>query len=177
MSRNARFLRCLVAAGLLAAAAGCSKSSEGGARPPVAERDKLPPLPDGVTELKFAEFYRMPVGPRGLEYTERLESLRGKKVRIAGYMVRQVEPAARTLLLAAKPMSVHEDDYGFCDDLPPQILHVLTPDSEPSAVPFTPGILLLTGRLDLGPRQEPDGRVSHVRLFLDPPARKSGQRG
>lgn len=165
--------------------AGCSRAPEGGSAAPTAGRGSaaavstsfLPALPDGVAELKFADFYRMPVGPRGLEYTERLLSLRGKKVRVLGYMVRQSLPSPRTLLLSPRPMTLHEDEYGFCDDLPPQLLHVLTPETESPDVPFTPGVLLLTGRLDLGPRQEPDGRVSHVRLFLDPPASKAGTRG
>lgn len=36
-----------------------------------------------------------------------------------------------------------------------------------AAVPYMPGPLLLTGRLELGRREEPDGRVSYVRLVLD----------
>lgn len=137
----------------------------------------VPPLPDGVAELKFAEFYRTPVGPRGLEYTDRLVSLRGKEVRVLGYMVRQDQPVPRAFLLSPVAMTLHENEYGFCDDLPPQILHVLISDAEPPKVPFTPGLLLLTGRLDLGPRQEPDGRVSHMRLFLNPPVPRAGSRG
>src|SRR6188768_3927175 len=39
------------------------------------DRVQLPPLPEGVEELKFAEFFKMPVGPRGLELTERALAL------------------------------------------------------------------------------------------------------
>lgn len=169
----------VVAAGI----AGCSRAPEGRSAAeaghqgsPAAVTGSLPTLPSGVAELKFADFYRLPVGSRGLEYTDRLVSLSGKKVRVLGYMVRQSKPVPRTLLLSPVPMTLHEDEYGFCDDLPPQILHVLTPETEPPDVPFTPGVLLLIGRLDIGPRQEPDGRVSHVRLFLDPPAPNVGRR-
>jgi hypothetical protein len=31
---------------------------------------ELPPLPKGVAELKFSEFFVNPVGPRGLELTD-----------------------------------------------------------------------------------------------------------
>src|SRR5688500_58712 len=55
-------------------------------QPPVAQ--KIPPLPAGVTELKFSEFFVSPVGPQGLELTHRLSSLDGKRVRMLGYMVR-----------------------------------------------------------------------------------------
>src|SRR6478735_2398628 len=37
----------------------------------------LPSLPPEVTELRFNEFFRQPIGPRGLEYTEKLRSLEG----------------------------------------------------------------------------------------------------
>jgi hypothetical protein len=48
-------------------------------------------------------------------------------------------------------------------------MHVFTDASAPATVPFTPGPLLLTGTLSVGNRQEPSGRVSLVRLQLDPP--------
>src|SRR5689334_5693118 len=41
---------------------------------------KLPPLPAGVTELKFGEFFVRPVGPRGLELTDKLLGLDGQRV-------------------------------------------------------------------------------------------------
>jgi hypothetical protein len=49
---------------------------------------------------------------------------------------------------------------------------VVVPGEE-GELPHTPGLLLLTGRLELGSREEPDGRVSTVRLVLD--ARPAGQ--
>lgn len=184
LRRMASAASCAALVAVAAGLAACSRAPEdapavlaAGKNPAAAVSTSVPALPDGVAELKFADFYLMPVGPRGLEYTDRLLSLRGKKVRVLGYMVRQSQPVPRTLLLSARPMTLHEDEYGFCDDLPPQILHVLTPEAEAPSVPFTPGVLLLTGRLDLGPRQEQDGRVSHVRLFLDPPAPRTGTRG
>lgn len=38
---------------------------------------ELPPLPEGVEELKFADFYKMPVGPKGLEPSEKLLGMNG----------------------------------------------------------------------------------------------------
>jgi len=129
----------------------------------------LPPLPDGVTELKFAEFYKTPVGLRGLEPTDKLRRLAGRKVRLLGYMVRTDRPVEGRLILAPFPQNLHEHEYGLVDDLPPQIVFVTVPDQAGKVVPFTPGLLLLTGTLELGNRLEPDGRVSHVRLVLDAP--------
>jgi hypothetical protein len=42
----------------------------------------LPPLPPDVNEFKFSDFFRQPIGPRGLEHTDRLRSLEGRRIRI-----------------------------------------------------------------------------------------------
>lgn len=129
----------------------------------------LPPLPPGVTELKFSEIFRQPIGPRGLEYTERLRALDGRRIRILGYMARQTKPVDHCFLLAAVPLMLNEIEYGHADDLPATTLHVFTSSDAPEKTPFTPGPLLLTGKLSLGNRLEADGRTSTVRLHLDPP--------
>jgi hypothetical protein len=131
----------------------------------------LPPLPAGVAELKFSEFYD-PIGPYGLKYSQKLSGLDGKRVRILGYMVQQGSPAPGVLLLTPVPLKLHEEEYGLADDLPPATVHVFVPTSRDQVVPFTPGLLLLTGTLSIGNREEPDGRISTVRLYLDPPSQK-----
>ncbi|MFT3868672.1 MAG: hypothetical protein QM715_09245 [Nibricoccus sp.] len=128
----------------------------------------LPAPPDDVTHLRFSDFFISPSGPRGLEYTAAIKRLDGQRVRILGFMVRQTRPAPGTVLLASYASFTHEGEYGLCDDLPPATLFVRVPKYADLAVPFTPGPLLLTGKLELGPRQETDGRISHVRLVLDP---------
>jgi hypothetical protein len=79
---------------------------------------ELPPLPTGVAELKFSEFYRQPTGPRGLDFTDELRNLDGKRVRILGYMVKQEEPVAHCFLLTPVPVRLNEEEYGFCEDMP-----------------------------------------------------------
>lgn len=130
---------------------------------------ELPPPPSGVTDLKFSEFFKQPVGPRGLEYTDKIRNLDGEKVRILGYMVKQTAPVPWTILLSPVPITLHEKEHGFAEDLPPTVVHVSVERSATPIVPHTPGLLLLTGRLGLGNRDEPDGRISTVRLKLDPP--------
>ncbi len=130
---------------------------------------ELPPTPEGVTDLGFDELFKMPVGPKGLEVTTKTLDLAGKRVRMLGYMVKQSQPSPWTLLFSPIPLTLHESHYGFAEDLPPQTVHVFTEKTVTPLVPYTPGLLLLTGRLELGPREEPGGRVSHIRLFLDPP--------
>jgi hypothetical protein len=144
------------------------------ARPALeAARDAVPPPPAGTTDLAFAELLA-PIGRRGLAHSEKARALHGRPVRLLGYMVRQDLPADGMLLLAPYPFVLHETEYGLAEDLPASTVHVIVPDRAGEPVPFTPGLLLLTGRLELGPREEPDGRVSTARLFLDsPPAQRA----
>jgi len=130
---------------------------------------ELPPAPEGVTDLQFSEIYQLPIGPEGLAFTDKVRGLKGQKVRMLGYMVKQTQPMPWTMLLSPIPMTLHESHYGFAEDLPAQVVHAFTERTTTPILPHTPGLMLLTGRLDLGAQEEPDGRVSHVRLFVDPP--------
>ncbi len=164
--------------------------------PPVratARMHALPPRPpasEGVTDISFDDFFKMPVGPLGLEFTEKFRALKGQRVRIAGFQVVEMvgvcnaEPNAGSvavkaramleasvpgrLLLCATPESVNFSHYGLCEDLPPQVVFITVPELFGQPVPQHPGPLLVTGILDVGNKQEPDGRVSSVRLLLDP---------
>lgn len=131
---------------------------------------QLPPLSSGVTELKFNEFFRQPIGPRGVEFTDKLRSLEGRRIRILGYMARQAKPADHCFLLAPVALTLNEIEYGHADDLPVTTVHVFTTAESPTQTPYTPGLLLLTGKLSLGNRLETDGRTSTVRLLLDAPS-------
>jgi hypothetical protein len=136
-------------------------------------RGAMPPPPAGTTDLAFAELLA-PIGRRGLAYSDKARALDGKPVRMLGYMVRQDLPADGMLLLAPYPFVLHETEYGLAEDLPASTVHVIVPDRAGEEVPYTPGLLLLTGRLDLGAREEPDGRVSTARLTLrKPPASRA----
>lgn len=130
----------------------------------------LPPLPAGVTELKFNEFFVNPVGPRGLEFTEKLRGLDGRRVRILGYMAhREVQPPG-VFLFTPFPVEVHDHDNGLAEDFPASVVQVSVPTLRDQPVPHARGLMLLTGTLSIGNQSEPDGRVSLVRLVLDPPS-------
>lgn len=123
----------------------------------------------GVTDIKLGEIFKTPIGPKGLEYTDRAKSLDGKKVRVAGFMVEQETPMRGVLILAPMPIHTHDEEMGLADDLPASIMYCLTSDREFKPA-FTRGKMLLTGTLRLGSREEADGRVSWARLELDAPA-------
>lgn len=130
---------------------------------------ELPPLPKGVTELKFSDFFVGPVGPGGLELTQKLQSLANQKVRLLGYMVQQDHAPRGRFICSPFPAQIHEHDNPLAEDLPPSMVHVHVPYMRDQPVPYTPGPMLLTGTLSVGNQPEPDGRVSIVRLILDPP--------
>lgn len=133
----------------------------------LAQNGTLPPPDKGVTELKFRDVYRLPAGPQGMTFTEEVRGLDGRRVRVLGFMVRQQRATPGVMMLAPFPLTTSENEYGLSDDLPPTVIFVSVPKYSDIAVPFTPGPLLLTGTLALGPREEADGRVSHIRLQLD----------
>lgn len=126
----------------------------------------LPPAPEDVTDLAFAEFYG-PIGDRGLEYSEKIRGLAGRRVRLVGYMVREQDRAPGLFRLSGWPIAVESD--GFCshDDTPPTTTYVIVPDAGKQPPAWRPGRLVLTGVLEFGPRAESDGRNSFVRLVLD----------
>jgi len=130
-----------------------------------------PPLPAGVEELTFREFFSPVVGDRGLDYSERMRAMHGRRVRIAGFMTRDFVRHPGVFLLTGWPTKVESDGFCFNDELPPATLHVVLPPSaagEPA--PYIPGPMLITGTLQVGPSLMPDGRNAVARLVLDGPA-------
>lgn len=121
-----------------------------------------------AAEVRFDEIFS-PVGARGLEYSAKLRGLAGRRVSIRGYMVAREAAPSGTFLLAPVPVQLHEAEYGLADDLPPATVFVEAPAWRGLTVPHRPGPLTVTGVLELGNREEPDGRISSVRLVLDGP--------
>ena len=132
---------------------------------------QAPPQPataQAVAELRFDELFE-PIGPVGLDYSARLRSLEGQRVRLHGYMVAREAAPPGTFLLTAFPVQLHESEYGLADDLPPATVFVEAPAWRDRTVPHRSGTITVIGVLQLGNREEPDGRVSSIRLILDGP--------
>jgi len=123
---------------------------------------------EDVPVLTFREFFRLPIGPRGLEPTDRLLSLRDQRVRIQGYMVREEQPQPGVFMLAPKPLAMAELADGPADDLPAATLFVhVGGEDRDKVIGYRAGIWTVSGVLRLGAWLEPNGRVSYVRLILD----------
>ena len=135
----------------------------------------LPPCPAGVTPIAWSEFIKTPVGAMGLEMTDKIQSLHGKKVRLLGYMVQRDAPVPGVLLLTPYRINIEEQEAGFAD-LPPQTVRVLIPQCAKQIMAYTPRPLLLTGTLSVGQQSDADEVASQsrslFRLTLDAPTPK-----
>ena len=136
-----------------------------------------------IVNLKFEDFFKMPVGPYGLEVTDKIKSLDGKKVRLCGFMVHEEccthpgQPAHShdddsdevkgRFLLSPIPVTVNYDHYGLCDDLPPQTLYVSVPELSSVKIPFLRLAMEVVGTLHVGIHEEQDGRQAVVSLAMD----------
>lgn len=124
----------------------------------------------GEPTLRFADFFKLPIGPRGLEASPKLLALDGQTVQMVGYMARQDGETAvpGLFILAPLPVTLGDEDESFADDLPAGVLYVhLNPAEHQGYVQHMPGLLVVRGRLELGPLSEIDGRISFVRMRMD----------
>jgi hypothetical protein len=122
---------------------------------------------DGAAELRFAEVFKLPVGPRGLEPSGRLRDLDGSRVRIVGYMVARESAAPGQFILSPVPVLLGDEDESFSDDLPASAIFVHLPAAmTDDVVPNLRGLMQVVGVLRVGAVDEADGRVSAVHIEL-----------
>lgn len=124
----------------------------------------LPWLGEQATHLEFNEFYSG-ASALGLELSAKLESLKGKKVQISGFMAPPLKPTLNFFVLTKVPMSI----CPFCStdaDWPNDI--VLVKLSKPvTALPFDRPITV-TGELEVGYQMDEEtGFISLVRIVAD----------
>ncbi|SEK68222.1 hypothetical protein SAMN05216359_102659 [Roseateles sp. YR242] len=151
-----------------AAQASAPKTAQEAAHEAAQEPAQAPTPP---LELKFAQFFRQPVGDHGLALSEALLAANGREVRLVGYMVAQELPKAGRFWLTPRPVRMSEHADGEADDLPPATVTVqLDPAQQDRLVAHRDGLLVLTGRLRVGRFEDDTGRVSWIRLELPPQA-------
>lgn len=128
-----------------------------------------------ASDLSLKEIFKLPIGSLGLEPTQKVRSLAGKRVRLFGYMVHEESPVNGRMLLAPLPVQLSEVADGPADDLPPATVFVhLPPQDALRRVAHRPGLWVLEGILEVGDREESDGRISYLRLLLDSHDAESG---
>jgi hypothetical protein len=122
---------------------------------------------DSAVDLQFSDFFA-PAGDEGLVYSDRIKELRGKRVRLTGFMVREPERHRGFFLLARRPAHAQGGACAPVDFAPDVVyVHAAGPNFAASVIPYIPGRLILTGRVEIGPQREENGRNSSIRLFLE----------
>lgn len=141
----------------------------------------LAPPDEGTKDLKFADVFRLPVGPRGLEPSPVFLSLERERVRLVGYMVALMPPTADAFMFSPLPAAMAVHDEGLADDIPASTLYVHLPRFSPGAagvadlaIPQAQGLLQITGVLSARPYvDETTGRVFPGSIVLDPVPRRA----
>lgn len=123
---------------------------------------------DAAPTLRLAELLEQDGG--ALRPSARAAALSGRRVHLDGFMAQMEEPPGGGFWLVPRPLECDESGDGT-GDLPPTAVFVVVRSAGDRAVAFRPGLLSVTGVLELGARAGPDGRVSSIRLLLDGPPR------
>jgi hypothetical protein len=117
--------------------------------------------------LSFDEVFVTPAGAKGLEYTPKIKTLDGKKIRVTGFMVRHADIDTRAFLFCATPRVYNEREEGLADSVPPHMVYVIMAVRGQDAPAWRREKMTLYGTLELGSHQELSGRISHLRLRCD----------
>ena len=126
--------------------------------------------PAPAMALSFQDFFSLPIGPKGLEVTDTLRQANGRPVRLIGYMVQQEEATPGQFLLSPRPVQMSEHADGEADDLPAATVLVYVAGSAKDwAIPHARGLVEVSGQLQVGRHEAPDGHIYWVRLRLTPP--------
>lgn len=140
-----------------------------------AQSQVMQPVVSGpVPELRFRDFFRSPIGPAGVEISDKLRQADSQTVRLVGYMVQQQNVLPGRFMLTPRPVQMSENADGDADDLPATTVMVyLDPSRQDWVVPYVRGLVTVNGKLNVSRFEEADGRVSWVRLQLDADATRS----
>lgn len=135
--------------------------------PAASAKARTPAEPTAI-RLEFSEI--LAEGPGPLHVSDRVTRANGQRVRIAGFMAEMELPLASGFYLTRTPVSCDEGGGGL-GDLPPDAIRVVSrapgsPGSVPLVAPHVPGPIEVVGILDLGPKEEPDGTVSRIRIYV-----------
>lgn len=122
-----------------------------------------------ATPLRFDELLVLEPGG-AVEVTEKLRSLAGKRVHIVGFMADMEKAPLGAFFLVPRPLAADESGAGSAD-LPPEAIRVIVRSAKGRLLAHIPRALSVTGVLELGARDEPDGLPSFIRIVLDAPPR------
>ncbi|MEY4447000.1 MAG: hypothetical protein RLZZ433_15 [Pseudomonadota bacterium] len=123
-----------------------------------------------VMPLELRSFFKIPMGPRGMEVTQDVQKASGQRVRITGYMVKYENPLPGSFLLSPRPVQMSEHADGDANDLPAAVCWVyLDPSQSNLSIPHLPGPITVEGQFKFKREEAADGSVAwfHLQLSKD----------
>lgn len=127
-----------------------------------------------VTELRFRDFFRTPLGPTGLDMSDALRQSDGQSVRLIGYMVQQESATPGRFLLTPRPLQIDAHVPQIAALLPPAtVLVYLDPAQQDWAIPHVSGLVTVNGKLSVSADEPDTDPASWVRLQLGTEAARS----
>lgn len=100
----------------------------------------------------------------------KLEALNNHQVKLIGFMAQMEDEREGSFYLVPRPVFCDEEGGGTAD-LPPEAVLVIVPFRSHQKISFVPGLLEVTGVLELSAK-EVDGQVSRIRLIMDQPEKQ-----
>ena len=123
------------------------------------------------TALELQSFFKLPMGPKGLEVTDKVKQASGQKVRMTGFMVKNELPTQGAFMLAPRPVQMSEHADGDANDLPASVCWVYLDSSQKDwLVPYIPGPVTVEGLFMFKRLEATDGSVAWFHLQLAPDA-------
>jgi hypothetical protein len=123
------------------------------------------------TSLEFQSFFKMPMGAKGFEVSEKVLQASGQKVRLTGFMVKNEIPTPGAFILSPRPVQMSEHADGDANDLPASVCWVYLDTSQKSwVVPHISGPVTVEGLFSFKRVEAADGSVAWFHLKLAPDA-------
>lgn len=124
-----------------------------------------------ASPLELQAFFKLPIGPKGLEVSDKVLKASGQKVQLTGYMVKSEVPTPGVFMLAPRPVQMSEHADGDANDLPASVCWVYLDDRQKNwVVPHVPGRLTVEGQFTFKRIEAADGSVAWFHLHLAPDA-------
>jgi hypothetical protein len=123
------------------------------------------------TALELQSFFKLPMGPKGMEVTDKVKQASGQKVRMTGFMVKNELPTQGAFMLAPRPVQMSEHADGDANDLPASVCWVYLDGPQKNwSVPYIPGPVTVEGIFTFKRLEAIDGSVAWFHLQLAPDA-------
>ena len=116
-----------------------------------------------AAKLSFSEFFE--ASTQSLKPSAKLKSFNNKRVRLTGFMAQMENELESSFFLVPRPVFCDEEGGGNAD-IPPEAVLVIVPFRLKQRIPFIPGLLEVSGILEIGNREENE-RVSSIRLIME----------